>query len=182
MTMNRREVMVWGSVAAVVSALPAFAMEPSNIAERFCQHLAKLGVTPVFNEENAEFGKVGAKITSLTPSGALLIQRHVDWSDMIINGVPQKRGDCDVEAALGALSRSVARSIRPDYELKTFSLFVPNDIHEGGLVSHKHMVLRTLRLYQPYRQIFDENGEEFDAGEHILNRIDILYPATGAEA
>jgi hypothetical protein len=176
MTINRREVMVLGVAAAIIPAIPAFAMEPPNIAERFCQHLAKLGVTPVFNEEDAEFGKVGAKITSLTPSGALLIQRHVDWADPIVDGVPQKTDDRHIESCLAALAANIATSIYPTTEIKTYSLWVPpRDKYDGDLVSHGHMRLRFLRSYM---LLTDQDGF-FNGEEVMLNRIDILFPATG---
>jgi hypothetical protein len=175
---NRREIMVLGAAAAIVPAIPVFALEPANIAEIFCRHLVSLGVMPVFNEEDAKFTGVGAKITDKMASGSLLIQRHLDWSDPIIDGVQQKTEAS--EGGLYALASNVAKSIYPARELKTFSLFMPSDPYEGGLVSFGHLKLRTLRLYQPYWMVSDE-GEEFmdESGEHMLNRIDILFPSTG---
>lgn len=165
--LNRRETLVLGAAAAILPALPAFAIEPANIAERFCRHLAKLSVTPVFNEEDAEFGKAGVKLTTELKSGTMLIQRHIDWVDPIVDGVPHQSPVSD--AGLAALAANIAESIHPVTELKTYSLWVPNGIYEGGLVSHGHMRLRTLRSYMILP----------DEEEVILNRIDILFPMTG---
>jgi hypothetical protein len=174
--MNRREIMILGGAAAIAAVNPIFpvfsAKEPS-IAERFCRCLVSLGVLPVFNEEDAEFAKSGAKITTATRLG-LLSQRHVDWFDPFIEGVPQKSPISD--RGLFALANNVARSIYPAKQLKTFSLFVPSDRYEGGLVSYGPLKLRILRTYQPYQATSDEMDE---AGECMLNRIDILFPETG---
>jgi hypothetical protein len=171
---NRRQAILLGSAAV------AYGLAPSNVARAIeidsghewakiaARQFMQLGVTLARNDDDNPAGvRVGDKLDNKH----MLIQRHVDWVDSIVDGAPRMTDIRIIEPALGALTGSVARSIGPSKQLKTYSLFVPKGaIYNCAHLRYGHLRLRFLQSYYPG----DQGGDE-----GIISRIDILFPHRG---
>lgn len=176
MHIDRRQALVMAGGAALVplvaSSPAAYASEANEWAEIAARHFASLGVMPVRNDDDDGTG------WSLKHG---LIQRHVDWFSPIIYGKPQKTDPRTIDRALYALAANVAKLIGAASELKTFALKMPNkqtagkDIYSAASLSFGYLRLRALQSYVVF---WDDDGVASEEG--MVNRIDILFPWTGA--
>jgi hypothetical protein len=171
--LNRREALILGSAAAAYGLAPRVIKAKTAIADVnewakiAAQQFMNLGVELVKNENNKDAPHPGSVLN------VGLIQRHVDWMDIIHGNKPIKPDFQVVSRALAALTENVAISIRPSNRLKTFSLFVPEShVANAKGLTYGHLRLRFLQQYYPGA---DDGFRE----EGILNRIDILFPSQG---